>query len=53
MAKLFCNVEFWMERLLKLIGLFEGDWSYDAGDHWQSIFDLDDGVPCKLGLTGR
>lgn len=19
----------------------DGDWSYDAGDHWQSIFDLD------------
>ena len=23
-AKLFCNVEFWLERLPKLIGLFEG-----------------------------
>ena len=23
-AKLFCNVEFWLERLPKLIGLLEG-----------------------------
>jgi hypothetical protein len=25
--------------------VINGEWSYDAGDHWQSIFDLADDLP--------